>query len=34
MAPDTPPGNLVAGAGAAAVDKTRDAVKKKRSKAG
>ena len=27
-APDTPPGNLVAGAGAAVVDKARDAVKK------
>jgi hemerythrin superfamily protein len=27
-APDTPPGNLVAGAGAAVVDKVKDAVKK------
>ncbi|HEX2272246.1 MAG TPA: hemerythrin domain-containing protein [Acidimicrobiales bacterium] len=27
-APDTPPGNLVAGAGAAVVDKAKDAVKK------
>ena len=27
-APDTPPGNLVAGAGAAIVDKAKDAVKK------
>ncbi len=26
-APDTPPGNLVAGAGAAVVDKVRDAVR-------
>ena len=29
-APDTPPGNLVAGAGAAVLDKARDAVKKAR----
>ena len=33
-APDTPPGNLVAGAGAAAIDKTKNAVRKvKRQKA-
>ena len=33
MAPDTPPGNLVAGAGAAVVDKAKDAVKKARGSA-
>ncbi len=32
-APDTPPGNLVAGVGAAVVDKARDAVKKSRKRA-
>ena len=32
-APDTPPGNLVAGAGAAAVDKTKNAVRKAKKKA-
>ncbi len=31
--PDTPPGNLVAGAGAAVLDKARDAVKKSRKRA-
>lgn len=32
-APDTPPGNVVAGIGAAAVDKTRDAARATRAKA-
>ena len=33
-APDTPPGNLVAGAGAAVVDKVRDAVRQGKKSAG
>ena len=33
-APDTPPGNLVAGAGAAVLDKARDAVKRGKRSAG